>query len=67
MTEKKNARPTASTAGQAVETGTTAKMASTSTTNDTTPGAKRQRCVRSLRGRAREIEATAAAIESSEV
>ena len=35
---KKNARPSVAAPGQAVETGTPSKMASTSTTNDTTFG-----------------------------
>lgn len=42
MTEKKNARPTAPTAGQAVENGTDRKTAHVSTYEFTTPAAGRQ-------------------------
>lgn len=37
MTGTKNARPTAPTAGRAVDSGTECKTAHASTTNDTTP------------------------------
>lgn len=43
MTEKKNARPTAPTAGQAVDSGAACKPASTSTKNSTTFGGGGQR------------------------